>query len=531
MRNIYCICFACIAAMMTACGCTEKISGENGNGGGSVAAVSRVSVIPMPEKLTYGTSDIVLPDGITVSTSLTGGPLNLLSETITALGRTVSPAADEGAFIRIAKDESMGTESYTISITENGCTVGYGDDAGLLWGIQTLRQILMYSSGGKIPCLEIEDAPAKSWRGFQVDVARHIFGFDYLKTLTDLLSLYKINKLQLHLTDDQGWRLEIKQYPKLTETGAWRPLEDMERNNIAFIDPQFIRNGTEYGGCFTQEQMKELVAYAAERGIEVIPEIDVPGHSSAAIDAYPELSCTGETGWGEEFSYPLCAGDESTFEFFRNVMDEVADLFGSKHFHIGGDEVETGIWADCPVCQEKLEELGYRKGDETELWTYFLERVAEHLAGKGLEVMTWDDAFRADKPLDVIYTFWRDWEPQQAASITQMGYPLVFMEWQHFYLSADVSDEQLKALYEYNTGTSFPGMVNSNLAGYQAACFTEKICYEDRLSYHIFPSLYAFAELAWGTADDWNGFISRLPQHLALLDEKDINYRLPDFIR
>ena len=195
-------------------------------------------------------------------------------------------------------------------------------------------------------------------------------------------------------------------------------VEDMERDNIAFIDPQFIRNGTEYGGCFTQEQMKELVAYAAERGIEVIPEIDVPGHSSAAIDAYPELSCTGETGWGEEFSYPLCAGDESTFDFFRNVMDEVAEVFGSKHFHIGGDEVETGIWADCPVCQEKLEELGYRKGEETELWTYFLERAAEHLAGKGLEVMTWDDAFRADKPLDVIYTFWRDWEPQQAASIT-----------------------------------------------------------------------------------------------------------------
>lgn len=516
-----------VSCFFSAEACTEDGGGTEDTGG---SATRYLSIIPQPVEIVYGDGQVKIPAQFTVCSGLEENCIGLLSETLDDIGCTLSEAPSESAFLTVEQDSGMDDEEYGISMDTGGCAITYGSSAGLLWGVQTLRQILwQISADGTVPAVEIRDVPAKPWRGFQLDVSRHIFSFDYLKSLADLLSLYKINKFQLHLTDDQGWRLEINRYPELTTTGAWRQIEDMESDNMAFIDPQFIRNGTEYGGYYTQEQMKELVSFASARGIEIIPEIDIPGHSSAAIRAYPGLSCSGGEGWGDEFSHPLCAGKDYACEFFRNVLDEVTEIFGGSHVHIGGDEVETEIWSGCPDCQTRISGLGL---DGTSgLLNWFIGQMSDHVSEKGMTPMVWDDAFVRTDPLDVIYTFWRDWLPEYASGITQMGYPLVFMEWGHFYLSADVSDTQLQNLYEFRIANDFPGVVNSNVIGWQAACFTEKITYEDRLSYHIFPSLFAYSELAWGTVGDWEEFKGRIPWHLGHLEDVGMNYRLPDFIR
>ncbi len=494
---------------------------------------SEVSLIPLPESLSYGQTNITLPDVVGLTDDMPGVAAQLLGKTLesSAGGIEVLSVPNEKAFIRSTKDASMAEEAYRIKISADGVEIASSSDKGFLWGVQTLRQIILQAPAGKIPTLTLEDCPKKGWRGFHVDVARHMFTMEYLKKIVDVLSFYKINKLQLHLTDDQGWRIEIKKYPQLTESGCWREFDEYDIDCLNrlksdpdyFIDPRFVRNNTEYGGYYTQAELRDFAAFAAERGIDVIPEIDMPGHFMSAIRTFPELSCTGEAGWGREFSFPVCAGKTENYGFFTDILDEVLDVFPSEYVHIGADEVEKDNWRKCDRCQALIRE--HNLGNVDGLQNYFVGVMADYLKSKGRKVMAWDDAFIARDPQNLVYTFWRDWKADNPGKITQAGYPIVFMEWGHFYFYSKPSDEQLRALYEFNCEPQFTGIVDSNMLGYQACVFTEIIPNERKFGQQVFPSLQAFAELAWGSRREWSNFRRRLPWHLSWLNQNGIHYR------
>ncbi|MDL2213519.1 beta-N-acetylhexosaminidase [Bacteroides sp. OttesenSCG-928-J23] len=525
--------------LLSAFSCTDK----NKDDEQPALPLTRVAIIPQPESLTHGLHNIPLPGDVAISTGIQGIHAQLLKETLATKTQSVSTATNEKAFVRVYVDNTLKEEGYRINIDETGCNLYYKTSAGMLWGIQTLRQIILQgaatpSGATSIPLLTLTDAPQKTWRGFHIDVVRHTFTLDYLKKIVDCLSFYKINKLQMHLTDDQGWRIEIKKYPTLTSVGGWRQFDEYDKrcielantDNTFTIDSRFIRNGNEYGGYYTQQELKDFINYAIERGIDVIPEIDMPGHFSAAIRAFPELSCTGQAGWGHEFSYPVCAGKVENYQFFTDILNEVADLFPSKYFHVGGDEVEKDNWKKCPHCQQLIREQNLMNVDG--LQNYFIKHMADYVrTDKGKQVMAWDDAFIARDPQDLLYTYWRDWMSDQPGKITQQGLPLVFMEWGRFYLSATPSDKHLKSLYEFEFEPQFPGIVKSNVVGFQACVWTEMIPNERKFGQHVFPALQAFAEVAWGSQRDWGSFTTRIPWHLGWLTQNGLHSRTPDFMK
>lgn len=518
--------------------CSKNDNIENKN-----IPLSKVSLIPLPLTLQYGDNNLQLTKEITTSRKIEGIPYELLKSTLVqVLGITdVSNVTNEEAFIRVTQDNTLSEEGYRINIDDN-INISYKTSAGLLWGIQTLRQILLQNktiqnSSVSIPRLTISDAPQKVWRAFHIDLARHMFSLSFLKKVIDMLSFYKINKLQLHLTDDQGWRIEIKKYPALAAQGGWREFDEYDKRCIELsgtntdytVDSRFIRNNSEYGGYYTQEEMKDFITYSTKRGIDVIPEIDMPGHFLAAIRVFPELSCTGQAGWGNEFSYPLCAGKTEIYVLLKNIINEVIALFPSQYFHIGADEVETDNWKKCEHCQKLIKEKNLKNVDG--LKNYFVGQMADYVRSKGKTVMAWDDAYVSSAPQDLLYTYWRDWLPNEAGEITQKGYPLVFMEWGHFYLSGTPSDEQLKSLYQFTLEPQFQGIINNKLLGYQACVWTEMIPNEKKIGQHIFPSLQAFSELTWGSERNWSNFTGRLPWHLTWLTQNGIHSQTPGFIK
>jgi hexosaminidase len=502
--------------------------------------IKRVSIIPEPTSVTHGLYNIEIPKGAAISRDIIGTERELLTATLSEVIGSTASADNESAFIRIYKDNTLDKEGYRITVEDDGCSIFYNAPEGLLWGIQTMRQVLLqYAVSGNgvksIPLLTLEDAPKNVWRGFHLDLARHMFTMDYLKKVVDVLSFYKINKMQLHLTDDQGWRIQINQYPPLTEIGGWRTFDEYDKRLIertktdqSFkIDSRFIRGTDEYGGFYTQAELKEFIDYATKRGIEVIPEIDMPGHFTAAISAYKDLSCLGTTGWGSEFSDPICAGKTENYPMLKNIIKEVADLFPSKYFHIGGDEVEKARWKECPRCQALIKEKGLNGVDG--LQNYFIKEMADYTRSLDKEVMAWDDAFIQSDPQNLLYTYWRDWLSDQPAKITQAGYQLVFMEWGRFYLSADPSDQHLKSLYEFQFQPQFKGIVESNVIGFQACIWTEMIPNETKLGHHLFPALQAFSEVAWGSQRNWSRFQERIPWHLSWLEKSGFATRKPGF--
>ncbi len=327
--------------------------------------------------------------------------------------------------IVLVNDDAITSEAYTLEVTPKKITIKASDPAGYFYGVQTLRQLLPPSIETKnskeqnwvIPSIQITDSPRFSWRGMHMDFSRHFFSLDEVKTFLDYMALYKLNTYHMHLTDDQGWRIEIKKYPLLTEKGAWRveSSHDIACNELAKTDPSYIiderhyhnRDGQKmYGGFFTQDEIKEIIAYAAERQIEVIPEIDMPGHFKSAIDNYPYLSCTDEAGWGELFSTPACLGKETTYEFTKNILSEIAELFPSEYIHIGGDEVNIQSWKECPLCQKVIKDNNLK--DEHELQSFFNREIEVFLKSKGKRLMGWDEIVEGGLSKDATMMWWRN---------------------------------------------------------------------------------------------------------------------------
>ena len=317
------------------------------------------------------------------------------------VGTSTKAQPAKGTILLTTKDAKpeLGAEGYELTVTPDSVVVRAGKSAGLFYGVQTLLQLLppevfaakpVAGVDWKIPCVQIEDQPRFKWRGFMLDVARHFFTKDEVKQLLDVLAMHKINTLHLHLTDDQGWRIEIKKYPRLTQVGAWR--EDAGFGLDPKLSTTYGPDGR-YGGFYTQDDIREIVAYARGKHITIVPEIEMPGHASAALAAFPELSCTGgpytPNAKGGVFAGVYCAGKEETFEFLQNVLAEVRQLFPGQYIHIGGDEVPKDNWKKCPRCQARMKQEGLK--NEHELQSYFIRRIEKFINAQGRTLIGWSE--------------------------------------------------------------------------------------------------------------------------------------------
>ncbi|WP_185844924.1 beta-N-acetylhexosaminidase [Nonomuraea sp. WAC 01424] len=438
------------------------------------------------------------------------------------LGPATHGDGPEEIVLRLVADPSLGAEGYTLTVTPEQAEIAAADLAGLRWGVQTLRQL---DGPGGVPCGTVRDVPRYAWRGVLIDVARWWRPMSFLRSYVDLLALHKFNVLHLHLTDDQGWRFEVRGHPRLTEVGAHRTESPAGHAREGRFD------GTPHGGFYTQRELRDLVAYAAARGVNVVPEIEFPGHSQAAIAAYPWLghpSATPvrvRTSWGIS-SHVLGVGDRVA-GFARDVLDELCEVFPSPYVHIGGDEVRGAEWAASPEAARRVASAGLDGSQALLGWWGRL--LADHLRGLGRRAVAWDDMLDHDPPEDMVIMAWRGVDRIEAA--LRAGHDVVAAPHTHTYLDYAESDGPgepvsiagplpLETVYGYDAGESVLGM--------QAQLWGEYLPTRDRFDYNAFPRLCAVAEAAWSAGRDLGGFTRRLADHLPLLDRLGVAYRRPE---
>lgn len=451
--------------------------------------------------------------------------------------------------ILLREDTSISNpEGYSLSITSSRIILSARTATGLFWGIETIRQLLPPSNDSRInkatkelqiPAVTIEDHPAFAWRGMHLDVVRHFFSEAYLKKFIDRMALYKLNKLHLHLTDDEGWRIQIKKYPQLTKQGAWRTFDahdsacmQLSKDNPDFdIDSSHIihRDGkTLYGGYYTQEQMRNIIRYAAARHIEIIPELDMPGHMMAAIKIFPDLSCTGKAGHGAVFSEPLCPCQQKTYQFAENVYKEIFALFPSSYVHIGGDEVDKTTWRDCPACKTLMQKEGFTNINQ--LQSYFIKRMERFFHASGKQLIGWDDILEGRMDTSAVIMYWRTWVPNAPVEAAENGNKVIMAPGDPLYFDAFPDKNSLYNVYHFNP---YPNGLNAhakkNIIGIQACVWTERIPSEKRADYMTMPRMTALAEVAWtDNPKDYDSYLERLQKQYYRWDLMHIHYRLPD---
>ena len=468
----------------------------------------------------------------------TGFPLPTIAAPEVAAESADSAAS---ASISLALDPQLGAESYRLTTGPEGAVIEGGDEAGVFYGWQALLQLLppaVYRrarvSGARwaAPAVAIADAPRFGWRGAMLDVSRHFLAKREVLRFIDLMAVHRLNTLHLHLTDDQGWRIEILRYPRLTTVGAWRSESQLGAGPTAGSD------GRPHGGFYTQDDIREIVAFAAERHITVVPEIDIPGHSQAAIAAYPELGIDPGAGlavrtrWG--ISSDVLGAEESTIEFYRGVLDEVMDLFPGALIGLGGDECPKVAWQADARTQELIRERGL--GDEKGLQAWFISSLSEHVARRGRRVFGWDEMLEGRLPQGTVIASWRGMTG--AVTAANRGFEVVSCPDQSAYL--DYRQSELAA-EPIPVGTPLTledtygfepvpqGLTEEQAAlvrGGQANIWTEHIDSPRMIDYYAFPRLCAIAEALWTEAGrDYAEFLPRLEQHLARLDALEVEYR------
>ena len=428
-------------------------------------------------------------------------------------------------------------DGYSFEANSTGISISGDTYAGTFYGMQTLIQLLPLnrSAALKIPAVSVQDAPRFNYRGMHLDVGRHFFPVSFVKKYIDYLTLHKMNYFHWHLTDDQGWRIEIKKYPRLTTVGGWR------NGTIIGRYPGTGNDGLRYGGFYTQEEIREVVAYAAQRHITVVPEIEMPGHASAAIAAYPELSCFPEeptknyypkdcawagdsTGkqvqqtWGVFYDV-FCAGKENTFQFLQDVLDEVLPLFPSRMIHVGGDECPKANWKKCPLCQQRMKENGLK--DEHELQSYFIQRMEKYLNGKGRKLIGWDEILEGGLAPNAAVMSWRGESGGIAAAKQHHEVVMTPTDYAYFDYSQTTNEDSvtiggfvsLEKVYNYNP---IPAALDAEegkyVLGAQANLWTEYIKNPRKVEYMIFPRLTALSEVLWSAPQkkNWNDFEKRM---------------------
>ena len=517
-------------------------------------AENDICIIPKPQSMT-----------------LNNGNFQFTKETVFVSNQSLAPAAEIFAkqfekasgiklpiknetvqtnYIALSIDNSLPKEGYNLVVQPDKISIAAADYNGAIYALETLRQLLPkefesstpVNANWVIPTITINDKPEYPWRGLMLDVSRHFFSKEYILKTLDRMAMLKLNTFHFHLVDNEGWRIEIKKYPKLTEVGAWRvdqedKLWDERTSNPADAFDNPTSAPKKYGGFYTQEDIKEIVAYAAARGITVIPEIEMPAHVMSAIAAYPELSCHKRPiGVPSGAVWPnidiYCAGQEESFTFLEDVLTEVMALFPSKYIHIGGDEADHTEWEKCPKCQQRIKDNHLK--DVHELQSYFIKRIDKFLVSKGRVLVGWDEIMDGGLANDAVVMNWRGIDIGRKA--LEQGNPVVltsdcyinrYQGLPEYEPLANGGYVTLKKLYHYNLEKeNLTPELQKNVLGTQANLWAEFIATPEHSEYMLFPRLLAFSEISW-TPDNlknWDNFVKRTETFMDRLDVMKIKY-------
>lgn len=505
--------------------------------------VSDYPVIPKPASLSPSTGRFLVDEhtAIVASENLQN-EASFLKELLDTTSGHVLPIVDEGEMVQHAIhlkiEETLENEAYTLLVGYDKIIITGKTPKGVFYGIQTLRQMLSPSTETSalaeltVPAVFIEDSPRYKYRGMHLDVARHMFPVEFIKKYIDLIAMHKLNTFHWHLTDDQGWRIEIKQYPKLTEIGSVRKETVVKKN----YDP-YIADSQKYGGFYTQEEIKDIVAYAQTKHVTVIPEIELPGHATAALAAYPELgNGTGPyevaTTWGV-FSQ-IFAPKEETFEFLENVLTEVMFLFPSEYIHIGGDEAPKTEWKQSAQAQAVIKREGLK--DEHELQSYFVQRIEKFLNENGRQIIGWDEILEGGLAPNATVMSWRGTKGGIAAAQQQQD--VVMTPSSHLYFDHYQADSQgepfaignftpVEEVYSFEpTPEELTEEEGKYIFGVQANLWTEYIKSSEYVEYMLLPRMSALSEVAWTSPEkkDWEDFEKRLNSLVQRFDAMGLNY-------
>lgn len=516
----------------------------------AAAPPNEVSLIPQPVKVERRTGTFTLSGSTRLISSKSNKEIAELfaamfkAPTGFLLQHALSGAAGIQLLISKTPNVVLGNEGYTLDVTPGKITILANKPAGLFYGMQTLMQLLpkeiesplvVKNKSWSVPCVKITDYPRFGWRGLMLDVSRHFFPKELVKKYINQLAKYKLNVFHWHLTDDQGWRIEIKSLPKLTGIAAWRA----PRVGLWWTrPPQGANEAATDGGFYTQEDVKEIVEYARSRFVTILPEIDVPGHSLAAIAAYPELSCTGKTykvNVGNLFytidDNALCPGNDQTYDFMKKVIDEVAALFPGEFIHIGGDECYKGFWKDCAKCQKRMKDEKLQTVEE--LQSYFIRRMETLVKSKGKKLMGWDEILEGGLAPEANVMSWRGMDGGITAA--KMGHKVVMTPSAKCYLDLYQGDPAVEpptySMLTLSSCYSFDPVPNgipdpSLILGGQGNLWTESVPNYRQVEYMTWPRAFALAEVFWspkGTRN-WDGFIFRMEQQFARYDMALVNY-------
>lgn len=491
------------------------------------------SVTPLPVRTEHGqTGQLRLSDKtIVVYDEILAGSASYFQDYLSSKYNIVPEAAPSGdsgnqpGQVRLKLNSEYKEGQYHLEVTRNGAEIE-GSASGVFYGIQSLIQLLPVSMKAgqkvlKVPSVSITDEPRFAYRGLLLDVSRHFFTVDFVRKCIDLAALHKINYMQLHLTDDQGWRLESKKYPGLNETGSWR-------NGTSIGQwPGTGNDSIRHGGYYSRSEISDLVDYAKERFITVIPEIEMPGHALAALASYPWLGCTGgpyqvKETWGAGDDV-FCAGNDSVFAFLEDVLDEVIEMFPSEYIHIGGDECPKERWKNCPECQARMKANGL--SNEDELQSYFITRIEKYINLKGKTIIGWDEILDGGLAPNAVVMSWRGDGESGCMRAVKEKHKVIMTPAYRFYLDYPQTSEEdslaanwggvntVRTIYDYNP--VIPGLKEDEIQyviGAQANVWTEFINNPDKLEYMMLPRLSAVSELLWSPQDkrNWDDFKIRM---------------------
>jgi hexosaminidase len=515
---------------------------------------SQTTIIPSPVSMQVTGGDFVITKSTTVTYNTASKELKAAAiflrnqvEELSGYNLSFSEKAKNTIALKLVKEQQLGPEGYHLAITDNMILVSANTKAGIVYGMQSLFQLLpaiRTNAPLSLPCMQVTDYPRFSWRGMHLDVSRHFFSPKMIKEYIDLMAMYKMNVFHWHLTDSQGWRIEIKKYPQLTAIGAWRV--DYTDLDWKSRPPAKEGEAAGYGGYYTQEQIKEIIQYAAVRNITIVPEIEMPGHSAAAIASYPFLSCTGThqlpmTGSaGTGISQNFCAGKDSVFVFLQNVLSEVISLFPSQYIHIGGDEVDKTSWKHCPFCQARMKAEGLK--DENELQSYFIRRIEKFIISKHRKLIGWDEILEGGLAPEATVMSWRGEAGGIEAAkmkhnvVMTPGYPVYFDHYQAGPEGEPIAFggmNTLKNVYDYEP---VPKELNASesqyVLGAQANVWTEYISTAEHLEYMVLPRMAALSEVLWSSKENrnWKSFSEKIQTHYRRYGQKGWHYCPGNFV-
>lgn len=513
--------------------CTDSVKGP----------AADYHIIPLPQQIEEtGISSFTLSPTTRIGYPVGNEKVKQLAEFLSGYIREITgfqPETTEGLIssngINLLLDDTSddSSEAYQLEVNDKTVVITGKSEAGLFYGIQTLRKSLPEGVEKKIhlPSVSIKDYPRFQYRGMHLDVGRHFFSTDFIKRYIDILALHNFNTFHWHLTEDQGWRIEIKKYPRLTEIGS-------QRKESLLNDGSGQFDGIPYGGFYTQEEVREIVRYAADRYITVIPEIDLPGHITSALAAYPELGCTGgpyevTTTYGVHKEV-LCVGNEQSLRFAEDVLSEIIDLFPSHYIHVGGDECPRDRWNKCPKCQQLIHKMGWKDSEEhkaeDKLQSYFMTRIEEFVNGRGRQIIGWDEILEGGLAPNATVMSWRGTE--NGIKAAQQHHDVIMTPAGFLYFSSRQllelgGNRGIRRIYDFEpVPDSLPIDVQKHIIGIQGCLWSERIETPERAEYLILPRLAALSEIAWSASEQHHfaAFMDRLYHMINLYDREEYTY-------